>query len=69
MGGLCGLLVRYASEFVPDPLLCVLYALTAGAVGGTGIWLSESSPQPTSAQLFVITFVLVFAEGTSMVRV
>lgn len=68
LGGVLGLAVRFASVFVPLHLHWLLYAATAGTVGATGIAAGEKLPQATAAQLFVITFILVFAEGTSMVR-
>jgi hypothetical protein len=68
MGGTLGLFIRFCSEFIPPYMHFLLYAVTAGIVGWTGIWASERLPQSTAAQLFVITFILVFAEGSSMVR-
>ena len=69
VGGCVGLFVCWTSSFVPDSYLYMTYAATAGSIGAAGIWLSELVPRAsTSAQLFVVTFVMVFAEGHSMVR-
>ena len=69
VGGGIGLGVRWVSMVVPGSYLTLLFAVTAAAMGVTGIWLSELMPsEGTTAQLFVVTFVMVFAEGHSMVR-
>ena len=69
VGGGIGLVVRWVSVIVPGSYLSLLFAVTAAAMGVTGIWLSELMPsEGTTAQLFVVTFVMVFAEGHSMVR-
>ena len=44
------------------------YGAAAGVIGGAGIWLGEVLGLGTSAKLFTITFMLVFAGGKNPVR-
>lgn len=46
----------------------LMYGIAAGAIGCMGIWLGEVLDLGTSAKLFTITFLLVFAGGKNPVR-
>lgn len=73
-GGVIGYLVRCLGDWVHTRFLAAMYAATAAAIGGLGIWLGEILGGPdvgmwsTTTKLSVTTFLLVFADGKDPVR-
>ena len=73
-GGIIGFLVRCIGDVLHTHFLALMYAATAAAIGGFGIWLGETvggddtGMWSTTAKLSVTTFLLVFADGKDPVR-
>ena len=53
---------------MPSPWAWIFYSVTASVIGLVGIQVAESQAHEEGPSLFVITFLVIFASGSDMVR-